>query len=193
MASWGNSGLGEWGKMIAWWNTTSEWTPVARLAKNCLLWHYICFLCLFFFKGKEKLKSPLRLGSWMYLACKRRQEHLRLSEVSWEREQWLLSDCKHGLLYFLCFLRRHAKPVLTTPPPPPASIQTRPAFLASHRAVGCPGGSYFQWGIFWLFYLCTPLNAVLIGEGWDLRLPVTDTTKSHSLRNDFFFSHRPSH
>lgn len=88
MASWGNSGLGEWEKMIVWWNTTSEWMPVGRLAKNCLLWHYICFLCLFLFKGKEKLKSPLRIGRWIYLAQRRGEERLRLSKVSREREQW---------------------------------------------------------------------------------------------------------
>lgn len=65
--------------------------------------------------------------------------------------------------------------------PPPASIPTRPAFLASHRAGGCPGGSYFGQGLFWLIYLCAALNAVLIREGWDLRLPITVMTKRGSL------------
>lgn len=80
------------------------------------------------------------------------------------------------------------------PTRPPASIQTRPAFLASHRAVGYPRRSYFGWGIFWLVYRCAPLDAVLIRQGQDLRLPVADTTRQRSfpLRNDSF-SHGPSH
>ena len=34
---------------------------LARLTESCLLWHYVSFLRLFFFQGKEKLKSPLRI------------------------------------------------------------------------------------------------------------------------------------
>lgn len=157
--------------------------PGARLAKNCLLWHYIRFLCLFFFKGKEKLKSPLRIGRWMCLAWKSREEHLRRSKVSWEKDQWLLLDHKHGLLHTPCFLRRHARSALPHPHPcpPPLPFLSEHPNQASHpgltQSLRCPAGSYFGWGIFWLVYLWALLLAVLIAEGWGLRLRVPDTPR----------------
>lgn len=150
--------------------------PRARLAKNCLLWHYIRFLCLFFFKGKEKLKSPLRIGRWMCLAWRSREEHLRQSKLAWEKDQRLLSDHKHSLLHFPCFLRRYARSAL--PPPTPISQHPNQASLPGlTQSLRYHTGSYFEWGIFWLVYLCALLSAVLIAEGWGLRLHVPDTPK----------------
>lgn len=164
---------------------------LARLAKNCLLWHYICFLCLFFFKGKEKLKSPLRLGRWMYLARRRRQEHLRLSEVSWEREQWLLSDCKHGLLYFPCFLRRHARPALAAPSQDPNQASL----------LGLTQSCRVSWRqLFWVRYILACLLVCTTECHPDWR-GIGSETPSHRynqvkvvfLKEWLFFSHRPSH
>ena len=53
----------------------------------------------------------------MYVAQRRGEENLRLSEVSWEREQgccWITED---SLLCFPGFLRRPARPAPLTPTP----------------------------------------------------------------------------
>lgn len=167
--------------------------PGARLAKNCLLWHYIRFLCLFFFKGKEKLKSPLRIGRWMCLAWKSREEHLRRSKVSWEKDQWLLLDHKHGLLHTPCFLRRHARSALPHPPPPapPPSIPQRaskpgqPPWSHTEPKVSCRE-------LFWVRYIltCLPVGPVVgcpdcRGMGSETPCPRHTKRRSFPLRNDF--------
>lgn len=161
--------------------------PGARLAKNCLLWHYIRFLCLFFFKGKEKLKSPLRIGRWMYLAWRSREEHLRWSKVSWEKDQWLLSDHKHGLLHFPCFLRRHARSALA---PQPASKPGQPPWPHTEPKVSCRE-------LFWVRYILTCLPVHCCQLSWLQRdrvwesVPQTHQGKVISPKKWFFFSHSP--
>lgn len=97
-------------------------------------------------------------------------ESLRLSEVSWEREQdwcWITED---SLLCFPCFPRRPAR--ATSPIPTPSQPAPTPGqlFWPPYRAAGYPGGSYFGWGLFWLVYLCAPLNAAGLERAgtWDL-------------------------
>lgn len=175
--------------MIVWWNTTSEWVPVARLAKNCLLWHYISFLCLFFFKGKEKLKSPLRIGRWMYL------------HKGGERRVWDClrfpgkrnSDCSRITKRVSCIFPaslggmpdQHRHP---SQHPKQASL---PGLTQSFRV---------SWReLFWVrsILACLPVcttECCQTGEGWDLRLPVPDTIKRRSFPlSDDSLSHRHLH
>lgn len=156
--------------------------PGTRLAKNCLLWHCIRFLCLFFFKGKEKLKSPLRIGRWMCLAWRRGEEHLRRSDVSWQRDQWLLSDHKHGLLHFPCFLRRHARSALA---PQAASTPGQPPWPHTGPKVSCRE-------LFWVRYILTCLPVCTAAgcpdcRGMGSETPCLRCTKrrSFSLRDGF--------
>lgn len=156
--------------------------PGARLAKNCLLWHYIRFLCLFFFKGKEKLKSPLRIGRWMCLAWKSREEHLRRSKVPGKGT----SDCCRITSMVACTFPASLgdTPDQRWPPSQHPNQASLPGLTQSLRY---PAGSYFGWGIFWLVYLCALLSAVLIAEGWGLRLRAPDTPREGHFPWGMFF------
>lgn len=124
-------------KMASWGNRFEQmrendslkeynlWMDACSKARQALLaMTFIHFLCLFFFKGKEKLKSPWRIGRWM---CQHR---------GGERSVW---DCPRipgeGAVtavgsqswppVLAGSLRRHARPALA---PQPAPSSARPSW-----------------------------------------------------------------
>lgn len=136
---------------------------LARLAKSCLLWHYVSFLRLFFFKGKEKLKSPLRIEDEC-IWHKGGRESLRLSEVSWEGNRTGVGSQKTVSCASPASLG--GLPELASPSPPPSHFQhPHPGqlFTGPHTNCRVSWRSYFGWGL-WLVYLCAPLNAAGLRE-----------------------------
>lgn len=95
MASWREQqfGMGENNSRMKYKLWMDACLP--RLARNGLLWHYICFLCLFFSKGKEKQVSA-EDKEMNVLAQMEGKEHMRQSRGSWERGQWRLRGHRHG-------------------------------------------------------------------------------------------------
>ena len=87
----------------------------------------------------------------MYLAQRRGEESLRLSELSWEREQdccWITED---GLLCFPWFLRRPARPASPTPTPSQPAPTPGQLFWPPYRAAGILEGAILGEVYFGLF------------------------------------------
>ena len=164
---------------------------LARLAKSCLLWHYVSFLRLFFFKGKEKLKSPLRIED----------------ECIWhkggERRVW---DCPSFPGKGNRTVVASQKTVSCAFPGSlgglPDQLPPSPPFPSQHPHQASFSGPHTELQVSWreLFWVrsilaCLPVcttECCRVTEGWDLRL-VADTTErgSFPLSGDSL-SHRPS-
>lgn len=87
----------------------------------------------------------------MYLAQRRGEESLRLSELSWEREQDCCCITEDGLLCFPWFLRRPARRASPTPTPSQPAPTPGQLFWPPYRAAGILEGAILGEVYFGLF------------------------------------------